>query len=129
MPRKKTVSLQRIPNPDRKYQSPMVQRLINKSMLDGKKLREVIETERPDYIIPEVEAIATDTLVALEKEGYSVTPTARTSCIATFWCCCEASPPRTTRFCRSALGRDAPARESRSKSIAPEGAPTRAWVP
>ena len=44
------------------------------SMLDGKKLREVIETERPDYIIPEVEAIATDTLVALEKEGYSVTP-------------------------------------------------------
>lgn len=46
------------------------------SMLDGKKLSEVIETERPDYIIPEVEAIATDTLVALEKEGYSVTPTA-----------------------------------------------------
>lgn len=46
------------------------------SMLDGKKLRKVIETERPDYIIPEVEAIATDTLVALEKEGYSVTPTA-----------------------------------------------------
>ena len=46
------------------------------SMLDGKKLREGIETERPDYIIPEVEAIATDTLVALEKEGYSVTPTA-----------------------------------------------------
>ena len=46
------------------------------SMLDSKKLREVIETERPDYIIPEVEAIATDTLVALEKEGYSVTPTA-----------------------------------------------------
>ena len=46
------------------------------SMLDGKKLREVIEEERPDYIIPEVEAIATDTLVALEKEVYSVTPTA-----------------------------------------------------
>ena len=46
------------------------------SMLDSKKLREVIETERPDYIIPEVEAIATDTLVALDKEGYSVTPTA-----------------------------------------------------
>ena len=44
------------------------------SMLDGKKLREIIEEERPDYIIPEVEAIATDTLVALEKEGYSVTP-------------------------------------------------------
>lgn len=51
------------------------------SMLDGKKLREVIETERPDYIIPEVEAIATDTLVALEKEGYSVTPTATAACL------------------------------------------------
>ncbi len=46
------------------------------SMLDGERLRKVIEEERPDYIIPEVEAIATDTLVALEKEGYSVTPTA-----------------------------------------------------
>ncbi len=46
------------------------------SMLDGVKLREIIEQERPDYIIPEVEAIATTTLVALEKEGYSVTPTA-----------------------------------------------------
>ncbi len=46
------------------------------SMLDGKKLREIIEEECPDYIIPEVEAIATDTLVALEKEGHSVTPTA-----------------------------------------------------
>ena len=47
------------------------------SMLDGKKLREIIEKEHPDHIIPEVEAIATDTLVALEKEGFSVTPTAR----------------------------------------------------
>ena len=37
MPRKTTVSLQRKLNPDRKYQSVMVQRLINKSMLDGKK--------------------------------------------------------------------------------------------
>ena len=46
------------------------------SMLDGEKLREIIEKEKPDHIIPEVEAIATDTLVALEKEGYSVTPTA-----------------------------------------------------
>ena len=51
------------------------------SMLDGKKLREVIETERPDYIIPEVEAIATDTLVALEKEGYSVTPQSNWDCL------------------------------------------------
>lgn len=38
MPRKVTVSLQRRLNPDRKYQSVLVQRLINKSMLDGKKL-------------------------------------------------------------------------------------------
>ncbi|MBC7459442.1 30S ribosomal protein S7 [Candidatus Saccharibacteria bacterium] len=38
MPRKTTASLQRVLNPDRRYQSVMVQRLINKSMLDGKKL-------------------------------------------------------------------------------------------
>ena len=47
------------------------------NMLDGKKLREVIELEKPDHIIPEVEAIATPTLVELEKEGYHVTPTAQ----------------------------------------------------
>lgn len=47
------------------------------NMLDPKALREVIEKERPDHIIPEVEAIATPTLVELEKEGYNVTPTAR----------------------------------------------------
>lgn len=46
------------------------------NMLDGEALRAVIEAEKPDYIIPEVEAIATPTLVELEKEGYSVTPTA-----------------------------------------------------
>jgi len=38
MPRKTTASLQRVLNPDRKYQSILVQRLINKAMLDGKKL-------------------------------------------------------------------------------------------
>ncbi len=38
MPRKVTKKLQRTVKPDRKYQSPLVQRLINKSMLDGKKL-------------------------------------------------------------------------------------------
>ena len=47
------------------------------SMLDGERLREIIEAEKPDYIIPEVEAIATQTLVELEKEGYSITPTAK----------------------------------------------------
>ncbi len=47
------------------------------NMLDGKRLREVVEAEKPDYIIPEVEAIATDELVKLEAEGYHVTPTAK----------------------------------------------------
>ena len=46
------------------------------SMLDGKRLREIIEAEHPSLIIPEVEAIATPTLVELEKEGYHVIPTA-----------------------------------------------------
>lgn len=47
------------------------------SMLDGEKLRDIIYAEKPDYIIPEVEAIATKTLVELEKEGFNVIPTAR----------------------------------------------------
>ncbi len=47
------------------------------SMLDGAALRKVIEAEKPDLIVPEVEAIATDTLVALEEEGFTVIPTAR----------------------------------------------------
>ena len=46
------------------------------NMLDGNELRRVIELEKPDHIIPEVEAIATPVLVELEKEGYHVTPTA-----------------------------------------------------
>lgn len=46
------------------------------SMLDGAELRRVVELEKPDHIIPEVEAIATPVLVELEKEGYNVTPTA-----------------------------------------------------
>lgn len=47
------------------------------NMLDPDQLREVIEREKPDHIIPEVEAIATPVLVELEKEGYNVTPTAK----------------------------------------------------
>jgi phosphoribosylglycinamide formyltransferase 2 len=47
------------------------------SMLDGEALRRVVELEKPDFIVPEIEAIATDTLVALEKEGFTVVPTAR----------------------------------------------------
>lgn len=46
------------------------------NMLDGDELRRVIELEKPDHIIPEIEAIATPMLVELEKEGYHVTPTA-----------------------------------------------------
>ena len=47
------------------------------SMLEGAALRTVIELEKPDYIVPEIEAIATDTLVELEAEGHTVIPTAR----------------------------------------------------
>ena len=47
------------------------------SMLDGAALRAVIEAEQPHYIVPEIEAIATDTLVELEAGGFTVVPTAR----------------------------------------------------
>lgn len=47
------------------------------NMLDPEELRKVIEEEKPDHIIPEVEAIATPVLVELEKEGYNITPTAK----------------------------------------------------
>lgn len=47
------------------------------SMLDGAALRALVEQEKPDFIVPEVEAIATDTLVELEQEGYNVIPTAK----------------------------------------------------
>ena len=46
-------------------------------MLDGQALRRIIEHEKPHYIVPEIEAIATDTLVELEAEGFTVIPTAR----------------------------------------------------
>ena len=47
------------------------------SMLDGAELRRVVEAEKPDLIVPEIEAIATDTLVELESEGFRVIPSAR----------------------------------------------------
>jgi phosphoribosylglycinamide formyltransferase 2 len=47
------------------------------NMLDGPALRAVLELEKPHLIVPEVEAIATDTLVAMESEGWHVIPTAR----------------------------------------------------
>ena len=47
------------------------------NMLDAAALRKVIEAEKPDYIVPEIEAIATPELLKLEQEGYHVIPTAR----------------------------------------------------
>ena len=47
------------------------------NMLDGDELRRVIEAEQPDLVVPEIEAIATETLVALESEGVNVIPTGR----------------------------------------------------
>lgn len=47
------------------------------SMLDGDELRRVIEHEKPDAIVPEIEAIATAMLVELEAEGFNVVPSAR----------------------------------------------------
>lgn len=73
MPRKKTVSLQRIPSPDRKYQSSNVQRLINKSMLDGKKL----VAERAVYTALETAAKKLDSenpLEVFEKALKNISP-------------------------------------------------------
>lgn len=47
------------------------------NMLDAEELKRIVEEEKPDHIIPEVEAIATPALVELEKDGYNVTPTAQ----------------------------------------------------
>ena len=64
-----------------KYANAPAMQLAHKSrvfnMLDGEELKKVILEEKPDHIIPEVEAIATPTLIELEKEGYNVTPTAQ----------------------------------------------------
>jgi phosphoribosylglycinamide formyltransferase 2 len=47
------------------------------SMLDGDNLERIIREEKPDFIIPEIEAIATDRLVKLEEDGFRVVPTAK----------------------------------------------------
>lgn len=47
------------------------------NMLDGSALREIVAKEQPNLIVPEIEAIATDTLLELEKEGCTVVPTAK----------------------------------------------------
>ena len=65
---------------DRYPNAPAMQvahRCYTVNMLDGAALRAVIEKEKPDYIVPEVEAIATPELLKLEAEGYNVIPTAR----------------------------------------------------
>ncbi|EKN4693627.1 formate-dependent phosphoribosylglycinamide formyltransferase [Yersinia ruckeri] len=46
------------------------------NMLDGAALRQVVEKEKPHYIVPEIEAIATDMLVELERMGQKVVPCA-----------------------------------------------------
>jgi len=46
-------------------------------MLDGEELRRVIEKEKPDLVVPEIEAIATETLIDLENEGFHIVPTAK----------------------------------------------------
>lgn len=65
---------------DRYEDTPAMQvahRSYTMSMLDGDALRRVITEEKPDYIVPEIEAIATSTLVELEEEGFNVVPTAK----------------------------------------------------
>ena len=47
------------------------------SMLDGEALRAAVERHRPDYIVPEIEAIRTEMLAELEGEGWQVVPSAR----------------------------------------------------
>ncbi len=65
---------------DRYQNAPAMQvadRSYTFSMLDSEALRKTIESEKPDLIVPEIEAIATDTLVELENEGFTVIPSAR----------------------------------------------------
>jgi phosphoribosylglycinamide formyltransferase 2 len=64
-----------------KYENAPAMHIAHKShvlsMLDGERLKAIIKEEKPDYIIPEIEAIATDKLVELENEGFNVIPTAK----------------------------------------------------
>ncbi|MFU8653746.1 formate-dependent phosphoribosylglycinamide formyltransferase [Methanotorris formicicus] len=64
-----------------RYQNAPAMQVAHKSyvidMKDGDALRAIIERENPDYIVPEIEAINTDTLIEVEKEGYKVVPTAK----------------------------------------------------
>ena len=65
---------------DRYEHAPAMQvadRSYTLSMLDGDKLGAIIAQEQPDYIVPEIEAIATDKLVELEAQGFTVVPSAK----------------------------------------------------
>jgi len=65
---------------DRYENAPAMQvahRSYTLDMLDGDALQAIIEKEKPDYVVPEIEAIATDTLVELEAQGLNVVPTAK----------------------------------------------------
>lgn len=64
---------------DRYENAPAMQvahRSYTLDMLDGDALKAIIDKEQPDYVVPEIEAIATDTLVELEAQGLNVVPTA-----------------------------------------------------
>ncbi|MFM2589781.1 formate-dependent phosphoribosylglycinamide formyltransferase [Vibrio sp. TBV020] len=65
---------------DRYENAPAMQvahRSYTLDMLDGDALKAIIDKEQPDYVVPEIEAIATDTLVELEANGLNVVPTAK----------------------------------------------------
>ncbi|MEF1174576.1 NAD-dependent epimerase/dehydratase family protein, partial [Vibrio sinaloensis] len=64
---------------DRYENAPAMQvahRSYTLDMLDGEALEAIIEKEQPDFVVPEIEAIATDKLVELEAKGLNVVPTA-----------------------------------------------------
>ncbi len=64
-----------------RYENAPAMQLAHRShvinMLDGDALRQVIEAEQPHYIVPEIEAIATEMLLILENEGFNIIPSAR----------------------------------------------------
>lgn len=64
-----------------RYQNAPAQQVAHRaytiSMLDGQALKALVEQEQPDYIVPEVEAIATATLLELEQQGFTVIPSAK----------------------------------------------------
>lgn len=68
------IALDRYPNAPAQQ---IAHRSYTLSMLDEQALREIILKEKPDFIVPEIEAIATQTLLELEAEGFKVVPNAR----------------------------------------------------